>query len=266
MKLVQKWGHTLLQWLFPRRCPLCGELIDNGETAHVCPACEEALSADLSVRCPVCHRKAPECLCTPVLIQNTMTNLGGRHAAAVGFYRPGVKDSPCNKLIYTLKSSTDDTAARLLARMLSRELLRLFLENGEDIRQWTITYPPRINRNKNENGIDQAQRLASFCAQDTGAVYASLFQRHAGNEQKSLSNRERMENAAGSLLLKNPDACRGKRIILCDDILTSGSTLSHCAALLREAGAADVFAAAVLVTIPKKRAKKPSSDMLWFQR
>jgi len=265
MSFLQKCTDTVLQWFFPRCCPLCGDLLTESDAPHLCPKCELLLSADLAIRCPICHREASNCLCTPTLIRNTMTEIGGRYAAAVGFYRPGAADSPCNRLIHTVKHAADDTTARVLARMLSRELLQLFLKNGEDITEWIITYPPRIRQNRNESGVDQAQRLARFCAKDTGTAYMPLFQRWGGSEQKSLKTHARMENAESSLRLKKAEACQGKRFILCDDILTSGSTLSQCAALLRKAGAADVFVATVLVTIPKKHSKKSISDMSWFQ-
>ncbi len=264
MTLFKRCGDALLQMLFPRRCPLCQNLLTDTNAAHLCPGCAKRLSAELKARCPVCRRTAPNCQCTPVLIRSSMTTVGYRQFVTVGFYRTGESQALCNQLIHTVKNSTDDTAARVLARMLSQELLRLFLENGEDIRQWIITYPPRTRKRKDDSGVDQAQRLARFCAKDTGAAYLSLFIRRGGSEQKSLSQTARMENTETSLYLRHPEMCRGHRIILCDDILTSGSTLSRCADLLRSAGATDVFAATVLKTVSKERTKPHLTDMPWF--
>ena len=62
------------------------------------------------------------------------------------------------------------------------------------------------------------------------------------------SAEKRRANIAGAYRAADPELVQGKRILLIDDIITTGSTLSECARTLREAGAAEVLCAAVART------------------
>ncbi|MBE6560959.1 MAG: ComF family protein [Ruminococcaceae bacterium] len=257
----------LLNLLFPLKCPLCGVLTD-GDTPRLCPKCTETVAKEAVLPCPVCRNPAPLCTCLPTNIGDSFTVIGGRKHLCVGFYRPGETDSSLSRLVFSLKHTPDDGTARIFAGMLSRALLRHFLTAGEDMRTWTITYPPRTKEARRAAGLDQAQRIARLCAMQTGAAYADLFIRRGGREQKTLTGEERLQNASASLRLKPQACCVGKKIILLDDITTTGATLAACAELLRDAGAEAVFCSSVLKTGPhphKKNKTKAADGPLWFQ-
>ncbi len=258
----------LLNLLFPLKCPLCGELTE-GDTARLCPDCAAAVEKEAAFPCPICRSPAPACTCLPENLHENCSTIGGRQHLSVGFYRPGETESTLSRLIFSLKHTPDEGTAHVFAGMLSRTLLRHFLAAGEDIRTWTFTYPPRTAEARSAAGLDQAQRLARLCAAQTGAAYAEMFIRRGGREQKTLTGEDRKQNAAGSLRLKSPPLCAGKRIILVDDITTTGATLSVCAELLRDAGAEAVFCTSVLKTVPhphKKNKTKEADGPLWFQK
>ena len=254
-----------LNLLFPRGCPLCGDLTDGG-TARLCAACTERIAEELKLPCPLCGKTAPECACLPSALTETVSAIGGCPHAYVGFYRPQEPESALSQLIYALKSNADDAAAQVLARMLVRELMRTFLSAGEDIRQWTVTYAPRSTGKRREAGFDHGERLAKLCAYASGARYAALFTRRGGREQKRLSESERRANAESSIRLRRRADCRDAKIILIDDVITSGATVAACAKLLRDAGAKAVFCASALKTEPHHRRKSPTADTpLWFE-
>lgn len=255
----------LMGALFPRKCPLCGTLTD-GTTARLCAECTEKLTAELALPCPICGKTAAACACLSPELAETGTPIGGRTHICAGFYRPDHSDSVLSRLIFALKRKPDDAAAQVLARLLARELMHLFLAAGEDIREWTFVYPPRTAEKRAEAGFDQAQRLARLLAKSTGAGYAAVLHRRGGQEQKQLSEAERRENVRVSLTLSHPEKCRGQKMILIDDVLTSGATMVHCAGLLREAGTKAVFCASVLKTLPRKaRRAETKSQKFWFE-
>ena len=264
MITTSKFGAAIRSMIFPRKCPLCGRNAPEGEEAHLCQECARYLSAELEIRCPVCRCRATECRCTPKPLRKAMSTVGDRKFIAVGFYQPKSKSALLNRLIYTVKNSTDDTAARVLARMLSKEILKHFLKNGEEVREWIITYPPRRRRNKRKTGVDQAKRIARFVAKDLGAEFEAVFTRKREAEQKRLSKEDRIKSAADTYAVRSTADCCGKRYILCDDILTSGATLSSCAEKLIAAGAIDVFAATALYSLPKGKVIPYRSDVPWF--
>lgn len=264
---MRKIFTRLLNLLFPLKCPLCGSLTE-GDFPRLCPSCLTQAEEELSLPCPICHNPASACRCGTDNLHGISNAIGEKTHISVGFYRPRSEGSALSRLIYALKHDTDDSTARVCADLLSHALLRQFLEADADIRQWTFTYPPRTKASVRRDGLDQAQRLAKLCAKRTGASYAPLFCRRGGNEQKSLTGSERMNNAALSLQLKSPSLCQGKKIILVDDIITTGATMTVCAELLRNAGAEAVFCASVLKTMPgsaQKEKAKPTAKPLWFK-
>jgi len=265
MNLLRKLTGKIADLFFPRHCPLCGVLTEQSDAPQLCENCQLLFSAELSLRCPICRQSAPQCTCTPKLIAQSGTPIGGRYFVTSGFYRPGEEGSACSRLIYRLKTNPDDAAAQILARLLSREIVKLFAENGENASDWIITYPPRTKKRRQETGFDQAERLARLCARYTGAEFRPLLLRQGGDIQKAVRAAQRKINAENSLFLRTPDACRGRRILLCDDILTSGATLAAGARILRDAGAAAVFFAAAMKTAEKENVRTPKPETDWFR-
>ena len=260
MSALSSFFDKLFQLVFPRRCPICGEMPPDSDAATLCPDCLLLFQSELAARCPECRLTASQCRCTPRRIRETASVIDGRQFLCVCFYRPSDRASLTSRLIYSLKDSTDDTAARILAQMMSRELSHLFFRAGKDMREWIITYPPRNPQKKRAVGFDQAERLARFCSEYTGATYAPMFVRLRGAEQKSLNRSERAANTQGAFALKEPEACRGARVILCDDILTTGATLSACASLLWEAGAAEITVITAAKSLPRERGRADTAE------
>ena len=256
---MKRLPQLLLNLLFPLKCPLCGTLTE-GATARLCPACHEKMEEELALPCPHCGEPAASCYCIPTNLRGNSALIGGRSHICVGFYRPNHTGSPLSRLIYYLKHETDDSAARIFAERLSHALLRHFLASGEDIRSWTFTYPPRTRSAADTYGLDQAQRIARLCARRTGASFASLLRRRGGAEQKSLRGVERIDNAALSLQVHSPARCAGKKVILVDDIVTTGATAAVTSLLLRDAGTEAVFCASVLKTIPGSKEKNKADE------
>lgn len=256
---MNSYLQKILSVLFPRHCPVCGQLTDSA-SPQLCPICAEQLQKEHALPCPICRKEAWECRCVPdALSAHNIRIICSR------FYEAGNTRAVSSRLVYALKHRADDTAAHILAQSMARDILREFLPTGEDIRTWTITYAPRSSRGYEKNGFDQAQRLAKLCARYTGARYERLFRRHGGVEQKQLNALQRSDNAAASIRLRRPrQKCTGKYIVL-DDITTTGATLAECAALLRAGNAEAVLAASAFRTLPRAK-RQPAGQELWYAR
>ena len=72
----------------------------------------------------------------------------------------------------------------------------------------------------------------------------AYFSAQKRQQPGSFSVRSRRQNAKGVYVCCDPEALSGKRVLLIDDIVTTGATLSECARVLKKAGCAEVFAAA----------------------
>lgn len=250
--------QQMLSLLFPRRCPVCGEMI-RAAAPQLCENCAAQWQKESACPCPLCQRHARECRCVPDALSLT-DNTG---VFSSGFYEPGHPRAVTSRLVYALKHRADDGAAHILARDLAGVILHDFLTTGEDVRTWTITYAPRSAAGLTKDGFDQSRRLAKLCARYSGARFADIFHRRGGNMQKELNGEERRTNAAASIRLRHPGRIYDGKYILVDDIVTTGATLAECADLLRQSGARSVVFAAALRTRPKRKSRAAQAE-LWF--
>jgi len=96
-------------------------------------------------------------------------------------------------------------------------------------------------------GFNQASLVADHVAKRLGARFWPLALGRARDtpHQVALDRSARLENMTGAFFVRNPAVVRGRRILLVDDVRTTGATLEACAHVLRGAGAAHVATAAV---------------------
>lgn len=131
----------------------------------------------------------------------------------------------------------------------------LIAENAaEQIRSADIiTAVPAGRRRKRELGYSQSELIAKMVSQMTGRPFRrTLATTPQKQEQKRLTREQRFENARRSYRLADGKDTVGKRVLLIDDVCTTGATLSVTANLLKTAGAAEVYGA-VFARTPDKR-------------
>lgn len=92
-------------------------------------------------------------------------------------------------------------------------------------------------------GFNQSELLARPISEKLGIRYGNGLLRRVRNDPKQvgLSGRRRWENVRGAFAASNPAVVKGKTILLVDDVMTTGATLSECARVLKRAGAEKVY-------------------------
>ncbi len=197
-------------------------------------------------RCAFCHnlmpRDVPVCRHCLDTIPRTEGAAQSQRFAHVSrcvsplYYEGTVRDS---LLRYKFRSLTG------YAKIYGEFLAKCIDENG--ISCDSITWVPLSSRRKHSRGYDQAQLLALELSRRTGIPCVRLLRKIRNNPAQSGTGgrAERKANVAGLYRAVSPDQIAGKRILLVDDIVTTGATLSECASMLRKAGAADVCAVTV---------------------
>jgi len=125
-----------------------------------------------------------------------------------------------------------------LARTLAANLaLALPLDQKFDV----VVPMPLHWRRKWQRGFNQAELLARRTARRCGIPMSNSVRRiRSTAAQAGLSNAMRRENVAGAFRLKNRRAIQGRRVLLIDDVMTTGATASACALALKRGGAASV--------------------------
>ena len=226
----------------------CRELIciEKNASQNLC-LCENCLSkyriAKAEVCCE-CNLSAERCLCG---ISKRGIDTG--ELPKLFYYRTDKEDSIQSKIIYAFKHENDIRFASFLAVGVSRLMLERKISPDECI----FTYIPRRGKAIAEDGFDQGERLALFVSKtfDLKDNFARVFVRHGGKEQKKLNSNERKANIKSALRLRKnaKNKIQNKTVLLFDDLVTSGVTMSVAKSLLTSAGANAVICITVGRTV-----------------
>ena len=213
----------LLSWLFPDKCILCGKILQRGET-DLCRHCREA---------------------GPEYSQGKLNVQFLDSFTAVWYYEKNVRRSLLRYKFYGARHY-----AAGYGRLLAMRLLREHPE-GFDL----ITWVPVSFFRKLRRGYDQVELLAKAVSRELGIPAAPLLKKIRHNRPQSgiTSHPERRANVLGVYRCTDPDMTKNKRILLLDDILTTGATAGDCARVLLTAGGSEVHCAVVAATRKHKQ-------------
>jgi ComF family protein len=148
-----------------------------------------------------------------------------------------VYDGIARNAVHTLKFRSGRHVAPVLGALLRSHLQRRPLHAD-------LVVPAPIARARlRERGYNQAALLAAEIVEMVGGtLVADLLQKDDRPPQQKLSAAERQLNLRDAIRCNGPEQVRGRRVLLVDDVMTTGSTLSACAEALDQAGAARVLA------------------------
>ena len=169
----------------------------------------------------------------------------------------GAYESELRELIHLLKYEGVLPAAAVLGRMLAEAIEKLDI--GQ--RPVALVPVPLYCAKKRQRGFNQAQSIARAAMKASRKPTLHLLTDVLVRErdtvsQIGLTRPQRVENIRGAFRVLHPTRVAGQRLLLVDDVLTSGTTASECARVLRKAGAASVFVATV-----GRRLKQSNSNL-----
>lgn len=207
--------YWILHVLFPPKCVLCKKVLDKDEN-------------DL---CHSCRVDAPEFPTGKRKLQFLDS------FAAVWYYEGDVRRSLLRYKFYGARNQ-----APAYGRMLAMKLLREYPE-GFDL----LTWIPISRIRKLRRGYDQCELLAIAVGKELGLTPVPLLKKVRNNRQQSRIKgaAQRRANVLGVYRAVDADAVKGKRILMLDDILTTGATAGEAARVLLTEGASEVHCAAV---------------------
>jgi ComF family protein len=230
---VEKTFSALFSLILPDDCRVCGDPLRNVSRIPVCPKClasPEPLAADYM--CAAC--RAPFASPWP-LDENGLCGLCRR--GAHGFdaaYSYGFYDGTLRELIHLLKYGRIQTLAAPLGRLMGAALPRDQMFDA-------IVPVPMHWRRRWARGFNQSMLLAQALARRTGLpVWGAARRSRSTPPQAGLTSARRRENMTRAFEVRKPEPVKGRRILLVDDVLTTGATASACARALKRAGAAHV--------------------------
>ena len=240
--------NKILFFVAVPKCSCCGERLLFNEKA-LCKSCKQRYDELLLFNCSVCSLPYKECECSNKHLKNHHVN----KVYKVFRYFPG-DEPPTNMLIYRLKRDNRHDVVEFLVDELKESLLNKNISFENTI----FTNVPRRRVSVRKYGFDHAEVLARALAKDLGTEYKKLLVSKAKRDQKKSQGKdERIKNAEFDYKRNAPDIT-GKSVIIVDDIITTGASISACATLLKGLGAKRIAALALSIAysdeyVPFKR-------------
>lgn len=205
----------LLWLLYPPKCVLCGHLLAGEET-------------------DLCHRCRVE---TPAVSQRRAKLRYLNSWTALWYYEGEVRKSLLRYKFYRAQTK-GEVFGRLLAMRVSRDYPK-----GFDLLTWVPISAKRLRK----RGYDQVELIARSLGRELGMEPVSCVTKIRDNPPQSrmADPAARRANVLGAYRVDKPALVTGKRVLLIDDIITTGATVGECARVLLTAGAESVTCAAV---------------------
>lgn len=241
------WGSdtmvlkAVLDVLFSPLCHVCRAHVPGTVTVHLCALCRMQLEQISSPLCPLCGVPfGTEGGCDhPCGVCLTKGRPFSAARAALRFA------GPAQELIHRFKYGKKLHLAKPLA-LLAAESLKPFMAAAVPD---CIVPVPLHDRRLRQRGFNQAQQLGRVLAKVTGVPQAvdNLRRIRWTEPQTGLAAVDRERNIRNAFAVRHPERFAGKRLLLLDDVYTTGSTVAECSRTLCAAGARDV----VVVTIAR---------------
>lgn len=230
--------ETILNILFPRRCPVCGE-ITKPAGSLICPSCFQKLSF---VKAPICKKCGKEIISEiQEYCDDCMTHRHTfEHGVALINYDETARKSMV-QIKYKNKREYLDFYGRAMALRYEKTIERMQVD--------AIVPIPVHRSRRRRRGFNQAEVLAEIMAGHLKIpVKPEMLVRSKRTlPQKELSAAERLKNLSGAFLSGEiPEGV--KSVLLVDDIYTTGSTIEACSRVLRNAGIGRIYFAVICMT------------------
>lgn len=229
-----KW---LVDLFFPKICLGCGEW-----GAYICDECLNQCQPLRQAICPACLK---------------LSMFGQTHARCKrawridgltsGFAYRGLIKQAIGKLKFKFVSDLNGDLVELVISMADLDTITR--------KRWLITPVPLHPRRERWRGFNQAHYLGDALGRYTGWDYESkLIERVKHTEpQTSLSGKHRRENLKEAFGYVGSKKGKGKRVLLVDDVFTTGATMRECAKVLKRNGAREVWGFVVARSLPKRQ-------------
>ena len=213
----------LIDLLFPPKCVLCKKLLGKNEADF----CHQCLSN--------CEEFGKSKRRLPFVAQWT----------GIWYYKENVRESIQRYKFSNARHYAEAYAQKLALRLQQEEMTDF------DLLSWIPVSPQR----KRERGYDQGELLARALARELGCQCVPVLKkvRHTPPQSGIRDAARRKANIQGAYRICDRERIRRKRILLLDDVLTTGATATECAKVLMIGGAQDVLFAAVAVADKNSR-------------
>ena len=220
--ILKKILINLTALFFPERCAFCGMVTSAGE--HTCTQCKSDLPVVSGIICKTCGCEKVFCSCKKKHFEF--------NCCLAPFYYEGIAKRGVLRYKFGNKQSSVRAFAIYAAEIIRREY---FAEHFD-----FVTAVPMSKAEFRNRGFNQSEAFGIALAKELTLEFRKVLSKPFDTKpQRSCSATNRWGNVFGTFSVTS--SLDGKRVLLVDDIMTTGATLNECAKMLKLAGATEVF-------------------------
>lgn len=220
-----------IKLIYPQRCKYCNEVIDIRQQA--CKACVGALPRIEGKICSYCGSAVADCHC------------GHKKHFYKYICAPFYYSGPASNAIQLFKFCK----IKGLAKPLAEDMAECFNQHYKDYDFDLCTFVPSAKADYKNRGFNQSELLTKAFCELVDLKFADLLEKKFQTQSQHMLNKiERSGNLVGAIDMKSDIDVENMRILLVDDIKTTGATLNECAKILLLNGAAEVFCITFAIT------------------
>ncbi|RKD32324.1 ComF family protein [Thermohalobacter berrensis] len=238
---VKTFFSVILELIYPERgiCFICDKYDETLDEGHICKSCRKTLPFIKEHRCKICGKplelgyipdKCPDCIKNRHYFEKAVSPL---------LYKDIVKD-----YIYKYKYGKKSYMYKAFAPLMVNELVK------NNLTDFDLIVPVPLHRSKmRKRGFNQSELLARLISKklDIPLDIKNLKRVKKTLTQNKLKRDERYKNVKNAFSIKKKGVFNNKRILLVDDIFTTGSTVDECSKTLLKAGGKEVFVVTIAV-------------------
>ena len=220
---MNRWLTPLITFVFPAKCRRCDTPMGVGKVHYLCNACWDQIELLKPPWCQICGLPRWSAVCADCREHPPLF----RRLRAVAFYEPTLREA-----IHLMKYEKKQVISKHLIQLLQAHLPQDLASTDYD---FLLPIPLHTNRLR-QRGFNQAEQIAQGVAQVWGVPVQTdiLLRTRDTVPLSSLESREeRTKNIAGAFEVRPQDSIQGRKILLIDDIFTTGTTINEALKVLR---------------------------------
>lgn len=235
-ELVISLMRRALRLFLPIHCSSCGRLLGDDPVPHFCGNCWNTISLMPAGRCSRCDRPFPSAIATTYSPNHVCQSCAERppsytRAWALYPYRPPLQDALC-----LFKYQGKVSLASPLSALMTDRLPQL---DFVDVIMPVPLHRDRLRQREFNQSLLLADQIGRYL--NIPVSYTNLIRSAHAPAQTTLSRKSRLKNLRRAFSVRHPGAIVNRRVLLIDDVFTTGTTVNECAKTLRRAGSGDVF-------------------------
>jgi ComF family protein len=237
---VARWGRTATRLLFPPRCAVCdADLLEAEDGLLLCDGCQDELAPPEWLGCPRCGAAFPPSSASHDCHRCRGARLHFDAVVPLGLYHGLLRDA-----VLKMKRASGEPLSMTIAHYLvRRRAAQITSLQPSVVMPVPMHWRRRWARHTNSPDL-LAERLAKFL--QVPLLDRALRRRRNTLPQKGLPPKDRFKNVRDAFRMAPGCDLRGARVLLVDDVLTTGATCSEAARLLKDRGGAEAVVVAVV--------------------